>query len=198
MGRLHAMALGGPEQYIKTLAKTDRDAAFDVMIRTYMKPLVVHAVGIVRNQQEAEDIAAETFMRAMSEERMFNEGFGIQAWLYRVATNMCLNTLRNVRRRGELRGIYPNTIMPGALRSTRSIVFERERSNWISRYLDQLSDDHRQIILLRYWEGMTYEEIRQTLGCKLGTVMSRLHRAHKRLNLLMQGSGEELISAPRE
>lgn len=121
----------------------------------------------------------EVFIRAMREKRFFLEGFKMKAWLYRVTTNLCFNTVRNRKRRGAILDgmIKKVSTSPDQLEA----VFASEQRGEVMTALDDLSEDHRQILLLRYYDDLSYAEIADVLGVKLGTVMSRLSRARYRL-----------------
>lgn len=103
----------------------------------------------------------------------------MKAWLYRVTTNLCFNTVRNRKRRGA---ILDTMLKPEAFGADQlEIVFAGERRNEVMAALEHLSEAHREILLLRYYDDLSYAEIADVLGVKLGTVMSRLSRSRCRL-----------------
>src|SRR5690606_25115533 len=113
------------------------------------------------------------------EARFFAEDFKMKAWLFRVTSNLCFNIVRDRRRRGTL---LDTMVKPLARQRTAAakqfdLVFNGEKQERILQAMDDLSDDHREILMLRYYDDLSYAEIADTLEVKLGTVMSRLSRA---------------------
>ena len=167
------------EDDIKQLFATNPRAAMEMTIQKYREPLYFHARYIVKDHQEAYDLVQEVFIKAMREQRFFNEDFKIKAWLYRVTSNLCFNQLRNRKRRGA---ILDTMMKPEALVADQvETVFAAERKEEVMGALAELSDDHRDILVLRYYDDLSYAEIADVLQVKLGTVMSRLSRARMRL-----------------
>lgn len=164
---------------IKELAVTSRRAALDLLVRRYGEKLYVHALYILHDAQEARDVAQEVFIKAMREPRLYDEDFKIQAWLYRVTRNLCFNLVRDRRRRHALleAGPKPDSTAPDPLQA----VFHGEQQHQILEAVGALTADHRDILMLRYYEDLSYQEIADRLQIKLGTVMSRLSRARDRL-----------------
>lgn len=175
---------------ISQVARTDRDQAFDLLVRKYRDRIYYHALYICKDSEEAFDVAQDVFVRGYHEPRLFDEGFRTKAWLFRVCTNRCYNIVRDKhRRRGILERIGKQS--EGLRESHQAIntVLQKELSEGMGRALEDLSADHRNILLLRYYHDLSYEEIAQSLQIKLGTVMSRLSRAKIRLQQVL---GEEI------
>lgn len=172
------------EDDIKQLFATNPRAAMEMTIQKYREPLYFHARYIVKDHQEAYDLVQEVFIKAMREQRFFNEDFKIKAWLYRVTSNLCFNQLRNRKRRGA---ILDTMMKPEALVADQvETVFAAEQKEEVMGALAELSDDHRDILVLRYYDDLSYAEIADVLQVKLGTVMSRLSRARMRLMDVMK------------
>jgi RNA polymerase sigma-70 factor (ECF subfamily) len=172
------------ESDIKELAASSTRSAMEMVIRKYRQPLYFHARYIVKDHQEAYDLVQEVFIKAMRETRLFEEDFKIKAWLFRVTSNLCFNTVRNRKRRGALLDTMMRPEPFGADQLER--IFCGEQQSEVMASLDELSDDHKQILLLRYYDDLSYAEIAEVLQVKLGTVMSRLSRARMRLMDVMQ------------
>jgi RNA polymerase sigma-70 factor (ECF subfamily) len=176
---------------IKILAQNDRVRAMDALIRRYRDPLFYHALCILKNEDEAYDMVQEVFIRAIRESRLFNDDFKIKAWLYRVTSNLCFNQVRNRRRRAAILDAEP--VMDRKEADQLSQVFAGERQMKIMTSMSKLSEEHQKILILRYYDDLSYAEIAQTLQIKLGTVMSRLSRARQRLQKVMEGSREMIF-----
>ena len=171
---------------IKRLAQSDQRSAMEVVIQKYREPLYFHARYILKDHQEAYDLVQEVFIKAMRETRLYDDEFKIKAWLFRVTTNLCFNQVRNRKRRGAL---LDTMMKPEALSADQfKSVFEGEQRDEVMAGLDQLSEDHREILVLRYYDDLSYSEISDVLKVKLGTVMSRLSRARLRLMEVMKTS----------
>lgn len=174
---------GWTEADIKKLAGANSRAAMEAVIRKYREPLYFHARYIVKDHQEAYDVVQEVFIKAMRETRLFDEDFKIKAWLFRVTSNLCFNQVRNRKRRGTL---LETMMKPEAFGADQlDTVFASEQREEVMEALGQLTDDHKQILLLRYYDDLSYAEIADVLQVKLGTVMSRLSRARMRLMAVM-------------
>lgn len=169
---------------IKQIAATDRDHAYALIVQKYREPLFHHAAYIVKDYEEAIDVAQEVFIKAMKERRFFDEGFKMKAWLYRVTSNLCFNLVRDRRRRGAILDAMPKKKASEALQT--EVVFRDEQQQTIFAAMEELTENHRKILMLRYYGDLSYAEIAETLDIKLGTVMSRLSRAKHQLMEALQ------------
>lgn len=182
MGKLSLVTEPLPQTFtddeVKSLAAVHPKRAHEILVRKYREKIFYHAWYILKDGQEAFDVAQEVFVRAWQEPKLFEAEFRIKPWLFRVCTNLCYNIVRDRKRRGgiletafhERRG-NPETL------SAVDAVLEREMSQQMARSLGKLGLDHRNILLLRYWDDLSYNEIAEVLDVKIGTVMSRLSRA---------------------
>jgi RNA polymerase sigma-70 factor, ECF subfamily len=169
---------------IKELASTDLRSAMDMVIRRHRERLYYHALGIVKDAPEAYDLVQEVFIRAMHETRFFDEEFRQKAWLYRVTSNLCFNRVRDRKRRGAILDAMHK--VDRAYPDQLERIFGGERKTEVLAAVDQMTPNHKEILLLRYYDDLSYAEIADVLGVKLGTVMSRLSRARGRLLDVMQ------------
>ncbi|MEQ1566056.1 MAG: RNA polymerase sigma factor [Myxococcota bacterium] len=177
------------EQRIKRVAATDPRGAADLVVRKYREPIFHHAAWILKDWEEAIDVAQDVFIKAMREPRFYEPDFKMKAWLYRVTTNLCFNLVRDRRRRTAILETVPRPSDDG--NDPIDSVFQGEQQERILAAIDQLSEDHREILMLRYYSDLSYAEISDTLGIKLGTVMSRLSRARGQLVEVLDGLGVE-------
>ena len=180
------------EEEIKSASRSDRPLAIDCVVRKFEERLYVHAYCILKDGQEARDVVQEVFIKAMCEPRLFDVDFKIQAWLYRVTRNLCFNLVRDRRRRDGILATVPRNDSISA--DPIEVVFGGERQDEVMEAIGQLTEDHRHILMLRYYEDMSYAEIARALSIKLGTVMSRLSRARDRL-LSVLGEDPSLLAA---
>jgi RNA polymerase sigma-70 factor (ECF subfamily) len=167
------------DEEIKTLSAENQRLAMEMVVQKYRDRLFYHAAYIVKDWEEAYDAVQEVFIRAIREKRFFNEDFRIKAWLYRVTSNLCFNLVRNRKRRGAILESVPREESSAPDQIER--VFASERQSEVLQAIDQMTNDHKEILLLRYYNDLSYAEISGVLDIKLGTVMSRLSRARCRL-----------------
>ena len=167
------------DEEIKALAADDRRLAIELLVRKYRERIVHHALYVVKDLQEAGDVTQEVFIKAMREPRFFDAEFKMKAWLFRVTSNLCFNIVRDRRRRGAILETMPKATETAA--DQVDAVFSDERQKNIMVAMDHLTEDHREILQLRYYSDLSYVEIGEVLGIKIGTVMSRLSRAKTRL-----------------
>lgn len=167
------------DQEIKVVASHDPRRAADLVVRKYRDGLFRHAAGILKDYEEAIDVTQEVFIRAFREPRFYADEFKMKAWLYRVTTNLCFNFVRNRKRRSAILDAEPlaSASDPGQL----DVVFQSQQQDTILEAMDRLTEEHRKILMLRYYSDLSYNEIADALEVKLGTVMSRLSRAKRRL-----------------
>lgn len=181
------------EAEIKALARISVTRARQLLFARYRDRLEYHAFNIVRDSAEAGDVVQEVFIKAMRETRIFDEEFRMQAWLYRVTRNLCFNIVRDRRRRGAILAGMPRE--GSRFEDQLDAVFSGETATEMTELVGLLSEDHRAILLLRYYEDLSYNEIAARLDIKMGTVMSRLSRARDRLEEVLGLTGSPLAVA---
>ena len=184
---LHASPAQLDDDAIKQIARDSSRAAMDLVVSKYRDRLLNHASYIVKDYQEAIDVTQEVFIKAMREHRFFDADFRMKAWLFRVTSNLCFNLVRDRKRRSViLDGMQkPTHLEPVQLDN----VFGSQRQRQILAAMQSLSENHREILMLRYYSDLSYAEIAETLDVQLGTVMSRLSRAKHKLMEVLDGSG---------
>ena len=163
--------------------------AFGKLVNRYQSLVINFCYKMLGNREDAEDIAQETFLRAFAAIGRFQPRAKFSTWLLTIAKNLTLNFIRNERRR--IRGVdavgsSDETVpvidlAPSGNPGPDSVALQNERARYVRGALKELSDTHRTIIVLRDFEGMTYEEIAEIMGCRKGTVKSRLSRAREQL-----------------
>jgi RNA polymerase sigma-70 factor (ECF subfamily) len=162
-------------------------AAFEPLVEKYRQRVWRLAFNVLRDREEAWDVAQEAFIRAWQALPNFRGQSAFYTWLFRIVMNVAADRARQRAARGRAFGTervpeeeWERVIADegGTPDETAARVEERER---ITKALARLSDDHRTIIMLSDLEGLSYREIAEVLAIPMGTVMSRLHNARKRL-----------------
>lgn len=186
-------------------------ADFEKDAMQYAPQLYSAALRMTRNPADAEDVVQETFLKAYRGYHTFQEGTNLKAWLYRILTNTYINRYRKKTRRpqevelGELEDLYlfkrlnETGSTGGATRSTEEEVLERFGDDDIKEAVESLPEHFRLPVLLADVEGFSYKEIAEILDVPIGTVMSRLHRGRKALQLrLFDFAKEHGLVGPKE
>jgi RNA polymerase sigma-70 factor (ECF subfamily) len=174
--------------------------AFGELVTRYRMRMYQVAYGMVSHHETAMDLTQEAFLRAYQHLGAFRGEAKFSTWLRRIVTNVCLDHLRKSEHRAVVSS-YDDTRGedddPDGLRLTGSLeapdvgVARRELGRAIIEAMRVLTPDQRAAIVLREVEGLSYEEIAKALECAVGTVMSRLHYARKRLRSLLTEHHEE-------
>jgi RNA polymerase sigma-70 factor, ECF subfamily len=168
--------------------KTTLRRDFEREAMPHLDSLYATALRLTRSGSDAEDLVQDSLLRAYRFYDRFEAGTNLRAWLLKIVTNTFINRYRKAKRERQLMegvdaGAAGEGMMSrGAMRSLTSPVDAAQRrliAREIERALDQLPDDYRVMILLADVEELSYREIAEVVGCPIGTVMSRLHRARK-------------------
>ena len=174
-------------------ARRGDQLALGVLIRRYQNYVYRLCYLVMRNEQDAEDMTQETFVRACRALPRFEirEEASFEAWLYRISVNCCRSRMR--------RKWYqvlpwpdpaPQLVVEPEEQPERRLL-RAERRNTVMEAVDTLGEKHRLVVILRYYAGLSNEEIAQVLKIPSGTVRSRLHTARQRLKELLAEGGEE-------
>jgi RNA polymerase sigma-70 factor (ECF subfamily) len=155
----------------------------------YIDGLFSYALMLTRNRAEAEDLLQETYVRAIQAMDRLREDSNLKSWLFTILRNIWLNQLRKrktVPQFVEMDGDGNTAAGPlGTARNSHDILVSNEVAERVRSAIRNLPTDFREIILLREFEELSYQEIATVLGCPAGTVMSRLGRARAKLRTLL-------------
>lgn len=172
---------------IRATLKGDEEAFRELMERYKGRAFGV-AVGIVGNGDDALDVVQDSFIKAYYKLKEFRFGSNFYTWFYRLLVNQAIDRWRKSARSAEVpldeSWLSEEDSPPDAFtypRTPEDLARNRELGDALQRAIASLPEYHRAVIVLREVEGMAYDEIAKTLGCSVGTVMSRLHYARGKL-----------------
>ena len=178
-------------------AQDGDDEAFGKLVETYQRRVYALAFGILRQREDAWDVAQEAFVKAYKNLGRFKGQSAFYTWLYRIAYNLSMDHLRSRARRDSV-ALDENRVVEAAASEEApksshpgESADRRELAKVIQNAMTRLTDKHRAIIVLREIEGLSYEEMAQVLKISKGTVMSRLFHARRNLQALLQPYVEE-------
>ena len=168
---------------IEACQRGDHDA-FRVLFETHKDRVYSIALRYSGDSTAAMDIAQETFLKLLSNIGQFRGDASFDSWLYRLVVNSCLDHHRRRRRFLPLLGDALDEALNrfhSPRESALHDLLREEQEERVQQVVAQLPEEQRIVVVLRYTEGRSYEEIADLLGCRRGTVASRLNRAHKAL-----------------
>ena len=182
----------GDGELVQRAKDDDRDAMRQ-LIERYQRRLLGVVIGVVKNPEDAREVVQETFVRVFRNLDGFKGDSSFYTWVYRIAVNLSIDHQRREAKRTavEFDENIPTSDDPIGWggetlgRNPFDHVRSRELGEKIFEAIEGLTPNHRAVILLREIEGFSYEEISEVLECSMGTVMSRLHYARKRLQSLL-------------
>ncbi len=151
--------------------------AFEVLVHRHQAPVYRVALRMLGTAADAEDVAQETFVQAWRSLARFHGNSAFATWLYRIATNRSLDVLAKRRPSEDLDDLQGDSSLDPA-----AIYAQRERTAGVLDVVQALPPDQRAPLVLREFEGLSYEEIGAVLGISLAAVKGRIHRA--RLTLI--------------
>ncbi|CAN5864259.1 N/A [soil metagenome] len=180
------------------LAISDDPNAFGEIVKRWERKIFALCFGMLSREEEAKDAAQETFIAAYRNLKNFRGDAKVSSWLHRIAVNQCLTTMRRAKSRSESLlddedqaaekvFIAPSRQMPS--RTTE----QNERLHFVRQAVQSLPVDLRQIIVMKEFEEMTFQEISDVLDLPLSTVKSRLYTALKQLRMKLERTPMEIV-----
>ena len=185
------------EQVWLDQARQGDKAAFGMLIEAYQTPVYNLAYRMLHNAREAEEAAQEAFIRAYTRLDSYDPNRKFSTWLLSITSNYCIDLLR--KRRAIMLSIdeplppHPALMSDQEDRPERQVM-NNEQQDLVQALLDELPDDYREAVVLRYWYDLSYEEIAEMMDTTISAIKSRLFRARRQLAQvgLEQGMVDEL------
>ncbi len=184
-----------PDAELVQQAQSGDTAAFDQLVSRYRSRIFGMIYNMVHNEQDAWDLAQDSFVKAWKSIGRFRGQSSFYTWIYRIVMNVTIDSLRKKQVQGgaefddtiQLKEIDPaSRTVPHADALPHEQMEHKEIRGRIDAAIAELSPEHRAVILMKEIEGMQYHEIAESLGCSIGTVMSRLFYARKKLQGLLR------------
>lgn len=159
-------------------------SAFQELVSRYHQKVYMVILGLLRHREDALEVAQETFFRAYRKINSFQGGSSFYTWIYRIAVNISIDAQRRQKRnpldfRESMDGVLD--AQNEVARDPFADMHDRELRENLVKAINDLTPEHKAVIVLRTIDGLSYKDIGEILGCSEGTVMSRLHYARKKL-----------------
>lgn len=186
------------EQLMATLSQGD-DLALAELVRRYQKDVFRFTLHYVRNVEQAKELSQETFLRVFTARDRFDVDRKFKPWLLCIARNLCLNDLKRKRAVPmESLETYASTardsggdLHQSAADGPAEILMAAERRDVLMTALDQLPEDAREIVMLRYFQKMQARDIAEVMNSTEGAIRTRLHRILKQMRDLVEPARDD-------
>lgn len=159
-------------ELLAMVQKGDKEA-YGMIVKRYMHSAYYVALGFVHNQQDALDVSQDAFIKAFRKIKLFDTNRPFFPWFYRLLRNLCLDHLKRKRRM--------HAVPLEDIHILSDEKEDRELKETLWRGIENLSFEQREVIILRYFRQLSYAEIAELIGKPIGTVMSSLFYAKKKL-----------------
>lgn len=182
--RLVSLALEGDQKAYAELLNRYRDAIYFMLLK------------MVNNRDDANDLAIETFAKAFQNLEKYKPDYAFSTWLFKIATNNCIDYIRKKKLKtfsidqtqGEDGENSRTFEIAGNSPTPEESMIRKQKSTLLKDVVDKLPQRYRKLVILRYFEENSYEEIAEQLDIPLGTVKAQLFRAHNLLSNILKHS----------
>ncbi|MCO6429850.1 MAG: sigma-70 family RNA polymerase sigma factor [Deltaproteobacteria bacterium] len=183
-------------ELVRRAAQRDKEA-FRLLVEKYQVRAFNIAFDLLKNREDAEDVVQESFVKAYLSLPEFEGRASFYTWLYRIVYNMAIDYKRKVANKMRQGSVAfddllhseeqgSGTIGSYAGRNPHDELVRKEQAARFGQVMNEISDEHRAVIMFRELDGMNYEQIAEATGVSKGTIMSRLHYARKKLQKGLQ------------
>jgi len=173
-------------------------AAFEELVARHRDKIFARAFSLMRNEEDAVDLSQEAWIKCWQRLKQFQGDSSFATWMTRIVINLCLDQLRKQKRHrtesieqldDEVGGVERQ--MPILTTNPTAGLERAELRQRIDKALGQLSVEHRTVLVLHEFEELEYKQIAKVMGCSIGTVMSRLFYARRKMAVLLAGLKRE-------
>ena len=188
------------QKWIHAAREGDQNA-FAELVRLYEKKVFALTLRMCKNPEDAAEAAQEAFLAAWQGLPNFRGDAAFSTWLYRLASNACVDLLRREGRHRDAAGPsfndeVPNLEVPDTAASPHNLAERAELRTQVEEGLAALSPEHREVLILREIHQLSYDEISRILNLDSGTVKSRISRGRRQLRNFLLKSGNFSAAAP--
>jgi RNA polymerase sigma-70 factor (ECF subfamily) len=174
------------DQVLVSRARDGDTGAFGLLVERYMRRAYCAALGLVGSRDDALDLSQEAFVRAFKARERLDPERPFYAWLYQIIRRLCFNHVRDRRTRRRRLRDASDWLVDQSEASTSGYnpgraVESKEACRRVRAAIEELPEREREVLVLKEFEGLRYREIADLVGIPIGTVMSRLYSARKRL-----------------
>jgi len=168
------------EELVEKSIAGDLDS-FNQLVQRWERPIYALAYRTIGREEDARDVVQEAFLRAFRALPGFKGQAKFSSWLYRITLNLCRDWMRRERRTPELQApegvdVIELAAEQGPVESVEDLVSRRDMGRRVARAMEALSEEQRTAIVLKEYEGLTFQEISDLLGVPLSTVKTRLYQ----------------------
>jgi RNA polymerase sigma factor, sigma-70 family len=181
------------EELIQQL-KQGNEAALEALVFRYHAPIRSYIARLVRNPAHADELTQECFERVCRAALNGRLPDRVRPWMYRIATNLCRDLWKKSSYRGELLAEQHKMISYPDRDTVTSILERQWEREEIIRALESLPEDHRKIVILRYYHDLKLEEIAEIMEMPLNTLKSKLYKSLKSLAAVLAGKEERTVA----
>lgn len=192
------MLINLTDEQLVELAVSEDSEAFGEIVRRWERKIFALCFGMLGREDDARDAAQEAFIAAYRNLANFRGEAKVSSWLHRIAVNQCLTTKRRQKTRAEdflddEEGAADRAFVASPLLSPARTTEKGERMTLVRQAVGALPLDLRQVIVMKEFEEMTFQEISETLELPLSTVKSRLYTALKQLRMRLERTPVEVV-----
>lgn len=186
-------------ELVQTALKNSSQAAYSTLMERYRDSIFHTMLKMVRNNEDAEDLTIEAFGKAFQKLPTYSPSYAFSTWLFKIATNNCIDFIR--KQRMKITSIdepvkedsdenFGRLLKANSLNPEESYMLE-QRSRLLRNMMDKLKGGYRQMIEMRYFDEMSYQEISEKMNLPIGTVKAQLFRAKELLTEIFKSSEEK-------
>jgi len=183
----------------RALEKSDQQA-FAELLNKYRESIYFMMFKMVQNSDDADDLTIEAFGKAFKRLDQYVPNYAFSTWLFRIATNNCidfirkkrLNTMSIDKSMDESKGEQPFITLESKGLNPEQTVIKEQKIKMMRKVVDQLKPRYKNLVVLRYFHELSYEEIAKELNIPLGTVKAQLFRAREFLFQIMKNSRDKI------
>ena len=186
------------DEQLVEMAVGENPDAFGVIVKRWERKIFALCYGMLSREDEAKDAAQETFIAAYKNLSKFRGEAKVSSWLHRIAVNQCLTTKRRTKTRSENylddeNGTADKVFIASTKMSPSKMTEQNERLQYVRQAVNALPADLKQIVVMKEFEELTFQEISDTLELPLSTVKSRLYTALKQLRMKLEKIQLEIV-----